>query len=50
MLIRLILTGAGAVATLLVARDSPNFELFVGMVALVLIAAVVLIVALGSRR
>jgi hypothetical protein len=50
MWIRLILSGAGAVATLFVARDSQNFTLIAGMVAVVLIAVVVLVLALGRRR
>lgn len=50
ILVRLLLAGAGAVATLFVAQDSQNFELITGMVAVALIAAVVLVLALGRRR
>jgi len=50
MLIRLVLVGASAVAALFVAEDSQNFALIAGMVAVVLIAAVVLVLALGRRR
>jgi hypothetical protein len=49
-IIRIILVAAGAVTALFVAQDAPNFSVVQGMVAVVLIAAVVLAVALLRRK
>lgn len=50
LLIRAVLAVAGVIAALLVATDAPGFGVVQGMVALVLIAAVVLVVALIGRK
>lgn len=50
LVIRLVLIAAGAVAALLVARDSPNFGVVQGMVGVALIAAVVVVLALWRRK
>ena len=50
MLLRLVLVAAGAVAALFVARDAPNFGVVQGMIGVALIAAVVVLLALGRRR
>ncbi|NKC34188.1 hypothetical protein [Falsiroseomonas selenitidurans] len=50
LLLRGLLLVAGAIAALFVARDAPNFGVVEGMVAVLLIAAVVLVVALTRRR
>jgi hypothetical protein len=47
---RLVLVAAGAIAALLVARDSPNFGVVQGMVGVALIAAVVIGLALWRRK
>jgi hypothetical protein len=49
-LLRGLLIAAGAIAALFVARDAPNFAVVEGMVAVVLIAAIVLVLALTRRR
>jgi hypothetical protein len=49
-LIRLLLAGAGAVTALFVARDAPNFVVIEGMVATVIIAAIVLVLALTRKK
>lgn len=50
VLVRVLLLAAGAVAALFVARDAPNFGVVQGMVAVVMIAAVVVAVAVGRRK
>jgi hypothetical protein len=45
-----ILGAAGAIATLFVTRDSPNFEVVAGMVGVVVIGLVVLTAILAGRR
>lgn len=45
-----ILSMAGAIATLFVTRDSPNFEVVAGMVGVVVIALGVLTAILASWR
>jgi len=45
-----ILGAAGTIATLFVARDSPNFEVVAGMVGVVVIAVTVLGAILAGRR
>ena len=45
-----ILGVAGAIATLFVTRDSPNFEVVAGMVGVVVIGVVVLTAILAGRR
>jgi hypothetical protein len=50
VLMRVLLLVAGAVAALFVAQDSPNFVVIQGMVAVVLVAAVVLVLALARRK
>jgi hypothetical protein len=49
-LLRGLLIAAGAIAALFVARDAPNFVVVEGMVATVLIAAIVLVLALTRRK
>jgi hypothetical protein len=49
-LLRGLLAAAGAIAALFVARDAPNFMVVEGMVATVLIAAIVLVLALTRRK
>ena len=48
--LRILLTASGAVAAVLVARDAPNFGVVQGMLALVLVVAVLLVAALLRRR
>ena len=49
-LIRGLLVAAGAITALFVARDAPNFAVIEGMVATVIIAAIVLVLALTRRK
>ncbi len=49
MWIRFILAAAGAVTTLLVAEDAPNFTVVQGIVAIALIAAVIFVIAALRR-
>jgi hypothetical protein len=49
LLVRVLLA-AGAVAALFVARDAPKFGVVQGMMAVVIVAAVVVAVALGRRK
>ncbi len=50
MLIRIPLLIAGAIAAIFVARESPNFEVVQGMIAIAVIAAVVVVAALWRRK
>ncbi len=50
LLLRLVLVVAGALAALFLARDAPNFQVVQGMIGIALIAAVVVVLALGRRR
>lgn len=50
MWLRLILVAAGALATLFVARDAPNFTVVQGLLGIALIATVVAVLALLGRR
>ncbi len=50
MPLRILLVAAGAIAALLVARDAENFAVVQGMVAVGLIALIVGILALLSRK
>ncbi|MBU8541364.1 hypothetical protein [Falsiroseomonas tokyonensis] len=50
LLLRGLLVAAGAVTALFVARDAPNFAVVEGMVAVVIIAAIVLVLALTRKR
>jgi uncharacterized MnhB-related membrane protein len=50
MLVRVVLVAAGALTAVFVARDAPNFEVVEAMVGTALIAAVVAVLALISRR
>jgi len=49
-LLRILLVGAGAITALFVARDAPNFVVIEGMVATVIIAAIVLTLALSRKK
>lgn len=49
-LVRLLLLAAGAVTALFLARESENFAVVEGMVAIALVAAVVLVLAVIRRR
>jgi len=49
-LIRILLLAAGAITALFVARDAPNFVVIEGMVATLIIAAIVLVLALTRRK
>ncbi len=49
-LLRILLVGAGAITALFVARDAPNFVVIEGMVATVIIAAIVLTLALTRKK
>ena len=50
LLVRILLTLASGVAALFVARDSPNFEVVQGMLALIVAVAVLIMVGLAGRR
>jgi hypothetical protein len=50
MLVRVVLVAAGALTAMFVARDAPNFAVVEAMVGVALIAAVVAVLALISRR
>jgi hypothetical protein len=50
LLLRGLLVVAGAIAALFVARDAPNFVVVEGMVAVVIIAAIVLALALTRKK
>lgn len=50
LLLRGLLVVAGAIAALFVARDAPNFAVVEGMVAVVIIAAIVLALALTRKK
>lgn len=49
-LLRILLLAAGAVTAIFLARDAPNFAVVEGMVAVVIIAAIVLVLALIRRK
>ncbi|GGC38695.1 hypothetical protein GCM10011504_16400 [Siccirubricoccus deserti] len=50
MLVRVVLVAAGALAAVFVARDAPNFGVVEAMVGIALIADVVAVLELISRR
>jgi hypothetical protein len=50
LLVRVLLLAAGAVAALFVARDAPNFGVVQGMMAVLIVAAVVVAAAMGRRK
>jgi hypothetical protein len=50
MLVRVVLVMAGALTALFVSRDAPNFEVVEAMIGIAIIAAVVAVLALLSRR
>ncbi|MDQ1078721.1 hypothetical protein [Pseudoroseomonas cervicalis] len=49
MWVRFVLAAAGAVTTLLIAEDAPNFAVVQGIVAIGLIAAVIFVIAALRR-
>jgi len=50
LVVRVLLLAAGAIAALFVARDAPNFPVVEGMVAVLIIAAIVIVAALLRRK
>ncbi|WP_270936041.1 hypothetical protein [Falsiroseomonas oryzae] len=49
-IVRILLVAGGAVAALFVAPDAANFDVVQGMVAVAIVAAVVVAVALFTRK